>query len=410
MTLDLAPRPDAVGPRPDAGRVAAELDAATSGLDAPLGGLHLGALRWNAADMLRRANGVPIRVASKSIRSRPVIEALLRVPGYSGVMAYTLAEALWLATTIDDVLVGYPTADRGAIRSLSIDPELARRVTIMVDSVEQLDLIDRVLAPSRRETVQVCLELDAAWRAPGLGHVGVRRSPVRTPEQAGELAARIAERPGFRLIGLMAYEAQVAGIADGAAGPSGRFLRWMRERSMEELRERRAAVVAAVGRHVDLRFVNGGGTGSLELTASDPSVTELAAGSGLFAGHYFDGYAGFTPAPASAFALDVVRRPDGKHATLLGGGWIASGPPGEDRLPKPVHPAGLSFIGREAAGEVQSPVIGGDAGDLRPGDRVWLRHAKSGELSEHLDAFQVVHGGRVVDVVSTYRGDGRAFL
>ncbi|GLI28314.1 alanine racemase [Agromyces rhizosphaerae] len=410
MTIDLAPRPDAVGQRYDAARVAAELDAATANLDAPLGALHLGALRWNVADMLRRANGVPIRVASKSIRSRPVLEALLDVPGYAGVMAYTLPEALWLATTVDDVLVGYPTADRRAIRALSIDPELARRVTLMVDSVEQLDLVDAVLAPSRRERVQVCLELDAAWRRPGFGHVGVRRSPVRTPAQAGELAARIAERAGFRLVGVMAYEAQVAGVADGESGPTGAFLRWMREKSMAELRERRAAVVAAVERHADLRFVNGGGTGSLELTANDPAVTELAAGSGLFAGHYFDGYAGFMPAPASAFGLDVVRRPDAKHATLLGGGWIASGPAGEDRLPKPVKPEGLSLLPREGAGEVQTPVTGGDAASLHPGDRVWLRHAKSGELSEHLDAFHVVHGGRVVEVVSTYRGDGKVFL
>ncbi|WP_353810467.1 alanine racemase [Agromyces sp. SYSU T00194] len=410
MTFDLAPRPDAVGRRPDAVRVAEELDGATTGLDAPLGALHLHALRWNAADLLRRANGVPIRVATKSIRSRAVIESLLAVPGFEGVMAYTLPEALWLASTIDDVLVGYPTAHRSAIRSLAIDPELARRVTLMVDSEAQLDVIDQVLAPSRREVVQVCLELDASWRVAGLGHVGVRRSPVRTPAQAGELAARIAARPGFRLVGVMSYEAQVAGVADGASGPTGAFIRWMRERSMAELRARRTAAVAEVAQHAELRFVNGGGTGSLELTTDDPAITELAAGSGLLAGHYFDGYAGFTPAPASAFALDVVRRPDRRHATLLGGGWIASGPAGPDRSPLPVRPAGLSLIEREGAGEVQTPVTGAAAAALRPGERVWFRHAKSGELSEHLDVLRVVHAGTVVDEVATYRGDGKTFL
>jgi len=165
-----------------------------------------------------------------------------------------------------------------------------------------------------------------------------------------------------------------------------------------------------VREHADLEFVNGGGTGSLEVTSADPSVTEIAAGSGLFGGHLFDGYAHFTPAPAAAFALDVVRSPSPEHATILGGGWIASGPPAADRVPRIVWPEGLELLGRESAGEVQTPVTGAAARALRAGDRVWFRHTKSGELSEHLNAFAVVDGDEVVDTVPTYRGEGKAFL
>lgn len=388
------------------------LTAATRHLDAPVGAIHLGALRHNARDMIRRAAGTPIRIASKSVRVRAVIEALLAQPGYHGVLAYTLAEALWLAETIDDVVVGYPTAERGSIRRLATDPALASRITLMVDSPQQLDLVDDVLAPGRREELRVCIELDASWHAPMLGHLGVRRSPVHAPADAGALAGYVAERAGFRLVGVMSYEAQIAGVGNRPAGRpfDGAINRWMQSRSMPELVERRARAVAAVREHVDLEFVNGGGTGSLEFTSADASVTEIAAGSGLFGGHLFDGYAHFTPAPAAAFALDVVRSPGPEHATILGGGWIASGPPGADRVPRIVWPEGLTMLARESAGEVQTPVTGPAARRLRAGDRVWFRHTKSGELSEHLNEFAVVDGEEVVDTVPTYRGEGKAFL
>ena len=388
------------------------LTAATAHLDAPVGALHLGALRHNAHDMQRRTNGTPIRVASKSIRVREVVEALLRLPGYRGVLAYTLAEALWLADTVDDVVVGYPTAERGSIRRLALDPDLAGRITLMVDSPDQLDLVDSVLPPGAREPIRVCLELDASWDAPVLGHIGVRRSPVHDPSEAGALAAYIVNRAGFELVGMMSYEAQIAGVATRPVGRpvDGVVNRWMQSRSMPELVERRARAVAAVREHADLEFVNGGGTGSLEATAADASITEIAAGSGIFGGHLFDGYTQFTPAPAAAFALDVVRRPAPEHVTVLGGGWVASGPPAVDRMPRPVWPDGLRMEPREMAGEVQTPLRGAAARRLRVGDRVWFRHTKSGELSEHLDTFAVVDGDVVVAVVPTYRGEGKAFL
>ncbi|MGR0318327.1 alanine racemase [Agromyces sp. ZXT2-3] len=412
--LDLRPSP-AARPWLDPSVHWPAMTAATRHLDAPVGALHLGALRWNAQEMLRRAAGTPIRIATKSIRVRAVVEALLALPGYRGVLAYTLAEAIWLAERmprLDDLVVGYPTAETAGIRRVATDADLARRITLMVDSPEQLDLVDAVIPPGEREEIRLCLELDASWHAPVLGHLGVRRSPVHEPDDAGALAEYVAERRGFRLVGVMAYEAQVAGVVNAPRGRpvDGLVNRWMQSRSMPELVERRARAVAAVRRHADLEFVNGGGTGSLEATAADPSVTELGAGSGILAGHLFDGYAHFTPAPAAAFALDVVRSPSPRHATILGGGWIASGPPAADRLPRVVWPEGLRMLPREGAGEVQTPVTGAGAGRLRPGDRIWLRHTKSGELAEHLNGFAVVDGDEVVGSVPTYRGEGTAFL
>jgi D-serine deaminase-like pyridoxal phosphate-dependent protein len=394
------------------------IDAATAQLDPPFGVISLPALAHNAFEMLRRANGTPIRVASKSVRVRSVIDAVLALPGFSGVLAYTLPEALWLAAAddgndgISDVVVGYPTADRAAIRRLATDERLASRVTLMVDSVAQLDLIDAALAPDRRGVIRVCLELDASWNSQLLGHLGTWRSPVFTVDQARALAAEIVRRRGFSLVGLMAYEGQVAGLVDEPAGNPvrGALVRWIQRQSVAELAGRRADVVAAVRELADLEFVNGGGTGSLETTSAEPAVTEIAAGSGLFGPHLFDHYRRFSPAPAAAFALSVVRKPTPKMATMLGGGWVASGPPGPDRLPLVAWPEGTALVAREAAGEVQTPLTGEAAARLRVGDRVWLRHTKAGELSEHLDGFTLVDGDSIVGAVPTYRGEGKAFL
>src|SRR5690606_9670902 len=184
--------------------------------------------------------------------------------------------------------------------------------------------------------------------------------------------------------------------------------RWMKRRSAVELAERRALAVAAVRGVAELEFVNGGGTGSLESTTADDSVTEVAAGSGLFGPHLFDHYRSFSPAPAAVFALPVVRKPRPHLATLLGGGWVASGPPGADRLPIAVWPEGLRMLPREMAGEVQTPLAGPGAAALAVGDRVWLRHAKAGELAEHVNDFVLVDGAEVVGTVPSYRGEGMA--
>jgi D-serine deaminase-like pyridoxal phosphate-dependent protein len=369
---------------------------------------------------VRRAAGRPIRVASKSVRCRYLLERALRRDGFAGVMAYSLPEALWLArqwagTDLArvDILVAYPTVDHTALRRLAADDHARGLVTIMVDSVAHLDLVDAALGADHPE-IRVCLELDVSWR-PVLGrdvaHVGTRRSPLFTPGQAGSLATTIRDRAGFRLVGLMGYEGQIAGLGDHPAGKPllGAVLRWMQGHSAQELAARRAAAVAEVGRLAELEFVNGGGTGSIETTGLDGSVTEVAAGSGLVGPTLFDNYQRFHPAPAVLFALPVVRKPRKRTATLFSGGYIASGPPGKDRSPTPYLPAGLSLIGTEGAGEVQTPVNGRAARDLRVGDRVWLRHTKAGELAERFTEYHVLSGDRVLETVPTYRGEGQCF-
>ncbi|UQX00370.1 amino acid deaminase/aldolase [Streptomyces sp. RerS4] len=392
----------------------ARYDRATAHLDAPLALVDLDAFDANADDLVRRAGGKPIRVASKSVRCRALLERVLARPGFAGVMSYTLAESLWLARSgFEDVLLAYPSADRGAFGELASDAKLAAAVTVMVDDPAQLDLIDRS-RDGGAEQIRVCLELDTALRLlGGRVRVGARRSPLREPAELAELARRVAERPGFRVVGLMGYEGHVAGVGDALAGRPlrSRAIRLMQAAARRELAARRAEVVRAVRAVVpDLEFVNGGGTGSVAQTAAEEAVTEIAAGSGLYVPRLFDNYTSFRGRPAALFALPVVRRPGVGVVTVLGGGYPASGAPGADRLPVPYLPAGLRYDPQEGAGEVQTPLLGSPADDLLIGDRVWFRHAKAGELCERFDVLHLVEGDRVTATAPTYRGEGRTFL
>jgi len=392
----------------------ARYDRATAHLDAPLAIVDLDAFDANADDLVRRAGGKPIRVASKSVRCRALLERVLAKDGFAGIMSFTLAESLWLARSgFDDVLLAYPSVDSAGYAELTSDPKLAAAVAVMVDDVAQLDLIDRS-RDGGSEVVRVCLELDTSLKLlGGRVRVGALRSPLHSPDQVAELARAVNRRPGFKVVGIMAYEGHIAGVGDSVAGRPfrSRAVRLMQATARRELAERRAAVVRALRAVVpDLEFVNGGGTGSVQTTAAEDAVTEIGAGSGLYVPRLFDNYTSFSGRPAALFAQPVVRRPGVGIVTVLGGGYPASGAPGPDRLPVPYLPEGLKYDPQEGPGEVQTPLLGAPADDLLIGDKVWFRHAKAGELCERFDTLHLVEGDAVTATVPTYRGEGRTFL
>jgi D-serine deaminase-like pyridoxal phosphate-dependent protein len=385
-------------------------------VEAPFAVVDLEAMWANAEAMLGRAADKPIRVASKSIRCRALLEAILRHDErFAGLMTYTLPETLWLAEQgFEDLLLAYPTADAGTLGELALrsvaNPEGAPVVT--VDCVEHLETIESVLGAGAAP-VRVCIDIDAGWWAlGGRIKVGPKRSPVHTVAQALALAREIEGRPQVELVGLMAYEGQIAGVGDRPPGRRlrGAAIRFMQRRSAAELAARRAAIVVALSELADLEIVNGGGTGSLELTAAEEAVTEVTAGSGFYAPTLFDHYSRFSLTPAAGFALPIVRKPSPGVATALGGGYLASGAGDPARLPVPWLPTGLELDPEEGAGEVQTPLLGDAAAGLRIGDRAYLRHAKAGELCERFDSLHLVEGDAIVDVVPTYRGDGKTFL
>jgi D-serine deaminase-like pyridoxal phosphate-dependent protein len=376
-------------------------EQALAGVEAPFALVDLDAMWANARDILRRAAPPKtVRVASKSLRCRSLLEQILASDErFRGVMAFTVPEARWLHEHgVEDILVAYPSTDRAALAAVE-------DVIVMASSPEHLDLMT--------PPVRVCIEVDLSWWvARDRVKVGARRSPIRTPAQAAALAREIVRRPGFELAGIMGYEAHIAGVGDRPLGKRHMqpVIRAIKRLSVRELSERRAEVVAAVREVAPVELVNGGGTGSLETTTAEDVVTEATAGSGFYAPTLFDRYASFSPRPAAMFAMPVVQRPGRGVATVLGGGYPASGAAGRDRLPEPYLPAGLRLDPLEGAGEVQTPVIGRAAEGLRIGDRVYFRHAKAGELCERFETLHLVSGSTVVDEVPTYRGEGCCFL
>ena len=159
------------------------LERATGELDPPFALVDLEAFRSNERDIVRRAAGKPIRLASKSVRCRALQQRVLATDGWRGTLAFTLPEALWLASCgFEDLVVAYPTVDRAALRALARLE--THSITIMIDSVQQLDLIDEIVG--RRSTpLRVSLDIDAGWwPLAGRVRIGAKRSPVHSPSQA----------------------------------------------------------------------------------------------------------------------------------------------------------------------------------------------------------------------------------
>lgn len=408
----------------------------------PLVVLDLDAFNANGKDMVKRANGTPLRVASKSLRMRKAITAALAMDGFHGVMAYSAREAIWLVREgiADNILVAYPTADAAAIAEIGQDEHLARSITLTFDSVDHLNFIDRCCPSHSRQEIRLCLDIDASlvvgkgMYIPGISmgntdslwdeepitsrrslRLGALRSPIHGVRDAQRLVRETWTRTNMRVVGLLAYEAQIAGEGDAGRSVRAAAVRLMQTLSRGELASRRKVIVDGVNFALhsaglpQLEFINGGGTGSLESTGHEEEITEIGAGSGLIGSGLFDHYRSFRPYPAQWFVLPVVRRPGRGVVTIAGGGRIASGPAHATRLPRIDYPSGLRFSSTEGAGEVQTPLIGSAADSLHIGDLVWLRHAKAGEAAEWASSVIVVSGGTVVDEWPTYRGEGKVF-
>jgi len=365
----------------------------------------------------QRQTGKTIRVHSKSIRCVALLRRILETGGdaFRGVMTFTMEETAFLAEKgFDDFIVSYPTVQptdmdlfAGLIRG-------GKTVSLIVDSEDHLERLSRT---GEREGVVLgaCMEVDMSYRPMKTPlHLGVRRSPIRTIEDALALVRRSESCPGVRIDSIMGYEAHIAGLNDDLpdARVKSRILRTLKKASVRELTERRGSVVERLRKEgLELRAVNGGGSGSLLSTGRDPSVTEVTAGSAFYAPGLFQHFKEVSFEPSAFFALQIVRRPAKGIVTCHGGGYVASGPVGEDKLPVPFLPHGCSFLPFEGAGEVQTPLrLPAECPALCLGDPIFFQHAKAGEIAERFNSFFLVGENRIVDRVQTYRGEGKAFL
>jgi len=379
----------------------------------PFAFVDLDLLDQNIRQIAARASGKHIRLASKSIRSVSILRRIFAADArFQGIMCYTALEAVYLASQgFKDLLIGYPAWNEHDIAAVARATVEGAQITLMIDSVEHVERIQSIA--SRHGTrLPLCLEIDMSMDVPGL-HFGVWRSPVRTAEQAKPIIERIRASSYVFLDGLMGYEAQIAGLGDNFPGQKAKnaLVRRLKRRSIREIAERRAAVVAMVRScGITPRFVNGGGTGSIDSTRDEAVVTEITVGSGFYSPALFDNYRDFRYSPAAAYAIEIVRRPQPSLYTCLGGGYIASGSVGPEKQPAPYLPQGAKLLSLEGAGEVQTPIRYNGPLSLNIGDPIFMRHSKAGELCERFTHLYLVSNGSVVDKVTTYRGDGQCFI
>jgi D-serine deaminase-like pyridoxal phosphate-dependent protein len=386
---------------------------AAAGQAMPFALVDLEALEHNVRSLTAplARSGKTLRIATKSIRCPELVDRIRAIAGSAarGLMTYTATEtAFWAERGERDLLLAYPTVSPSDVALIAEVNAAGARASVVLDSATHLPPL-AAAARARSTHVPVVLDVDMSFRPLGpFVHIGVRRSPLHHVSDVVALARRVAATDGLRFHGVMGYEAQIAGVADRGAA-----VKAMKKASSSDVARTRSRVRAGLvqaGLTPDL--FNGGGTGSLAACAREGSLTEVTAGSGFLDSHLFDAYDGLDLRPAAYFALQVVRRPAPGLVTCHGGGYVASGAAGPDRLPLPVLPAGLSLLKLEGAGEVQTPLRGREAGarPLELGDPVFFRHAKAGELAEHFAEYMLVRGERVEARAPTYRGLQKCFL
>ncbi|MDX2003413.1 MAG: amino acid deaminase/aldolase [Chitinophagales bacterium] len=367
----------------------------------------------NIRQIIPRAGNKKIRIASKSVRCVSLLKRVLDAsPVFQGLMTYSLPETVFLSQQgFDDLLVGYPSWHQDQVKAICQELQKGKRITLMVDLAEHVQHLNRI-GKEAGTVIPICMDLDMSSDFPGL-HFGVWRSSITNGEKALALYKTIRASEYVRLDGLMGYEAQIAGLGDNVPGKAAmnNIVRLLKGRSVKEIAKRRHDTVKAlIAAGAELKFVNGGGTGSLEWTREESVVTEVTVGSGFYASGLFDCYSNFKHLPSAAYAIEIVRKPKPGLYTCHGGGYIASGQIALNKQPLPYLPVGAKLIGQEGTGEVQTPILYTGDEQLQMGDPIFLRHSKAGELCERFRTLLLVSNGKIQGETLTYRGEGQCFV
>ena len=379
----------------------------------PLAYVDLDLLDKNIDLIKKRSGKTPVRIASKSIRCTHLVKYILDSdPLFQGIMSFSGSEAVYLSQSgFDNILVAYPVVNQQEIGQICGELKKGKYINLMVDLPEHLDLLEDE-GRKQGTPIPVSIDIDLSVDFPGL-HFGVWRSAVRDMKSLKNLVNRIKQLKYVQLEGLMGYEAQIAGVTDHVPGQVGlnAVKRLLKKISIKKIAAKRKQTVEWIqSQGFDLKFVNGGGTGSVESTIAEPHVTEVTVGSGFYSPHLFDYYHNFSLYPAAGFALAINRIPKDGIFTCSGGGYIASGSVEGIKAPVPWLPTGARLDANEGAGEVQTPVLYKGPESLSIGDPVLFRHSKAGELCERFNSLLLVKNGKVIDEVPTYRGEGKCFL
>ena len=380
-------------------------------LERPFAWVDMNALDANI-DFVAGRTDKAIRIATKSIRSTKLLRYIAeRLPKTAGFMTFTAAETVFLLEQgFDHLLLGYPVMEERAVKKLLFQIRAGKDVTFMVDHIEQVEFLER-MAEGLDVAVPICIDINVSDNY-GVLYFGTKRSPLDSYEKVAHFLYALSGKR-VEVHGIMAYEAQIAGVPDLPAGSTiskikSKLISQLKKSSIQSVGHAHDDTLSII-RHLNKpHFINGGGSGSIDST-NRLDVTEITVGSAFLAPALFDRYHSLALEKASGFALSVVRQFDEETFVCQGGGYIASGAPGMDRLPVFYEEGRFRFLSLEGAGEVQTPIADSRKA-LQIGDTVYFRHAKAGELCERFPALHVIRGDDHIGTYSTYRGDGQCFL
>lgn len=381
-------------------------------LEHPFAWLDLDALNHNIDFVNSSCGDKQVRIATKSIRSVEALQLIAkRLHHFAGYMTFTASEALFLFEKgLDQLLIGYPVYEELAITKLVEWVKKGKSLTFMVDHVQQATLLNTI-ARKASVTLDICVDINVSTDFKVL-YFGSKRSPITDFAKLNDLLKQLKTLPYINITGVMAYDAQIAGVADKTPnyfGAKGALIRTLKKQSVQKITALRQFSVAHVKSMADVKFVNAGGSGSMRWCSEQRDVTEITVGSAFFAPALFDHYESLQLQPAAGFALRVTRQFADDIVVCHGGGYSASGAAGTDRLPVFLQKERFTLLPLEGAGEVQTP-IQVKQGHVSIGDTVYMRHAKAGELCERFQVLHTIEGGHYKGPMKTYRGENQCFL
>src|SRR5699024_6777172 len=134
----------------------------------------------NIQTILNASNGKNIRIASKSIRSLPILKDILNNSNtFQGVMCFTADEAIYLNNNgLNDLLITYPVLDTTQLKKVANRVIMGQTLTLMIDYIEHIKHLENI-ASQIQQVFLVCLDIDLSTKYPEL-HFGVHCSRIKT--------------------------------------------------------------------------------------------------------------------------------------------------------------------------------------------------------------------------------------
>lgn len=378
----------------------------------PYAFLFLSELNKNIELIKTSCRGKKVRLATQSIRSLHVLKFLLQKLGddCSGLMCFHLDELLWLSDHLNThFLMGYPQQpNQRQAERLAEKIKQGLRIVQMVDSIDQMKHLD-LLAQKNEVTFEVCLDLELSFKFPGF-KIGGWHSSLNKIDKVDEILRAVREFRHLKLVGIRGYEAQLAGLGDEFENPlKSLWVALLKKLSQKKMYRLRAYATQRASKENSIEFINGGGTGTIEMTSGDPAITEVAVGSGFYSPALFDSFQD-KYFPSLGYAMAVQRTPSENVLTVHGGGYVGSGNIGKEKAPVILSPKGAELIESEMAGEIQTPIIYRGLQKIQIGDPIFFRHSKAGELLERFQSVYVISENQIIDEWKSYRGDGQCFI